>query len=67
MWSPSAQSWITLHGKVLVHPNKGELEFLFPGTTVRQCYGVDDDDVMLIADHPQMASVKFPLNRKDFW
>lgn len=67
MWSPGAQSWITYNGRVLVHDNSGELEFLFPGATVRPISGVAEADTLSIKDHPGMATVRWPLRRKDFW
>lgn len=55
---------LTYGGRILVHGDRGELEFLFPGEGVVPYDGALP--TMCIADHPDMASVTWPLNRKDF-
>lgn len=58
---------ITYGGRILVHDNDNELQFLFPGTqVVRVSDRLPDEMTMSIAAHPEMASVRFPLNRRDF-
>lgn len=55
----------TYGGQVLVHDNRGELEFLFPGRDT-----VDVTDSVLpklrIQNHPQCACLTWPLRREDF-
>ncbi len=55
----------TRHGRVLVHDSREELEFLFPGRTA-----VDVSNTQLPTaqwrDHPDMAGIRWPLNREDF-
>lgn len=55
----------TYGGAVLVHDNRAELEYLFPG---RQTVDVSQSVLpkMMIRDHPGMAPVQFPLRREDF-
>jgi hypothetical protein len=56
----------TYGGAVLVHGNRAELEFLFPG---RKAKDVSNTVLprMLWSDHPQLKGiVRFPLDRKDF-
>lgn len=65
MWGANSESWITYRGKVLVHDNKGEYEFLFPGVSVRPIT-VAEEDSFPIRRHPQLASVRWPLKREDF-
>lgn len=55
----------TLGGAILVHDNRAELEFLFPG---RKTADVTESVLPKRPwkDHPGMASVRFPLQREDF-
>ena len=56
----------TYGGAVLVHDNRAELEYLFPG---RQTADVSNTALprMRIQDHPQIKGIiRFPLRREDF-
>lgn len=55
----------TYQGKVLVHENLHELEFLFPG---RKFVNLNTSELprMPLRDHPDMAPVRFPLRKEDF-
>jgi hypothetical protein len=55
----------TYGGAVLVHPSRAELEFLFPG---RETVDVTQSVLpkMRIKDHPQCASLTWPLRKDDF-
>ncbi|GIH26071.1 hypothetical protein Aph01nite_43810 [Acrocarpospora phusangensis] len=55
---------LTFGGQVLVHDNRGELEYLLPGARVVPYDG--DLPTLPIRDHPSMASVQWPLRREDF-
>lgn len=55
----------TLSGLILVHEDRDEMEYLFPGTRVVP-YTIHEGQAMSIRDHPSLASTQFPLNRKDF-
>jgi hypothetical protein len=57
---------LTHRGRVLVHGNRDELEYLFPNTRVVRLSDGDIGPTLPIRDHPDMASVKWPLRRKDF-
>lgn len=54
-------------GRILVHDNENELQFLFPGTrTVRVSDTMPDELTLPIWAHPELAGVRFPLDRRDF-
>lgn len=54
-------------GRVLVHGNRHEMEWLFPNTRiVRVTDGDLGQPVMRLADHPGLQHVRFPLRRTDF-
>lgn len=65
MWGRSAQSWISYKGKVLIHDNQGEMEFLFPGAVVRPIT-VRPEEGMSIKDHPECAHYRWPIRKEDF-
>lgn len=51
-------------GKIIVHDNKAELEFLFPNERVAPLPSyVDDSLTMALKDHPGMQEVQFPLDQ----
>ena len=55
---------LTYQGRILVHPDRGELEFLFPNEQAVPYDGALP--TLPIAHHPDMAAVTWPLDRKDF-
>jgi hypothetical protein len=65
---------VSLQGRVLVHDSRPELEWLIPGWPVVELKGDSPEEiadrlgrpVMLWKDHPGMAGIRWPLDRKDF-
>jgi len=55
---------LTFQGRILVHDNRGELEWLFPGEQIVLYSGALP--TMPICDHPDMAAVQWPLRKEDF-
>lgn len=56
---------LTFMGHVITHENRAEMAYLFPNDRVIE-YRPGNDLTMRLVDHPGMAPVRFPLNRKDF-
>jgi hypothetical protein len=60
---------LTLSGRVIVHNDRSELEWLFPTSRVVR---VSDGDLgapaMRLADHPRFVEqgIRFPLDRRQF-
>lgn len=53
---------LTYKGRVLVHPDKSELEYLFPNERVApKPKWIDDGLTMALKDHPDMENVQFPI------
>lgn len=58
---------LTYRGRAIVHSDKAEMQFLLPNSRViRVTDGDLGQPVMELKDHPDMASVRWPLDRKDF-
>ncbi len=58
---------LTYHGHVLVHDNKEDLEWLIPGHRVVRLPQADiGRSMMYWKDHPDLAAVKWPLDKRDF-
>lgn len=57
---------VTFMGHVLVHEDRSEMEYLFPNDRIVPHTPTGADIVMMLVDHPDMSSVRFPLDRKDF-
>ncbi|HEY3689645.1 MAG TPA: hypothetical protein VGL46_05005 [Pseudonocardiaceae bacterium] len=54
-------------GRVLVHDSQAELEYLIPGGRVVTLPShIPPEQTLPIAQHPEMAAVRFPLQRGDF-
>lgn len=56
---------LTYGGRVLVHDNRGELEWLFPNERVVP-YDGRELPTMRLADHPDMDAVSWPLRKESF-
>ncbi len=64
----------SLGGALLVHDDRAELEFLIPDRRTQSVSGRCPEEVaarlgrpvMRLRDHPDMADVRWPLNREDF-
>jgi hypothetical protein len=56
----------TLQGELIVHDNRAELEWLFPG---RETVDVTESVLpkLSIKKHPQCSYLRWPIQREDFW
>lgn len=68
LYGPNSRDFLTLGGRILVHDNAAELEFLVPSgaRVITVPSDIPEDQTLLIALHPELASVKWPLDRRDF-
>lgn len=67
MVGPRSGVLLTFRGKVLVHHNKAEYEFLCPNARVIRITDGDlGQPVMQLRDHPGLAAVEWPLRREAF-
>lgn len=59
---------LTWNGRVLVHDNPAEMEFLFTGDVrVIDCpRDIPPEETLQIRFHPQLAAVTWPLDRRNF-
>lgn len=57
---------VSLGGRVLVHENPYELEFLFLGIQAVRIGRNFDLPTMSVKDHPGLADVRWPLRKEDF-
>lgn len=65
LWGESSGQFLTQGGRVIFHTNREEMEFLFPGTTVKPV------DVSPLEGIPLqyvrgMEAIQFPLDRSEF-
>ena len=68
MVGENSKDLITYNGKVLVHEDKAEMEFIFPmGMKVVMCpRDITPEMMMDIKFHPDLASFRWPIKRGDF-
>lgn len=59
---------LTWNGRVLVHGDKAELEFLFTGdVSVVECpRSIPPEQTLAIRHHPNLAAVQWPLTKEQF-
>jgi len=55
---------LTYGGRILVHGDRGELEWLFPNERVVAYDGALP--TLPVRDHPDMDAVTWPLKKEDF-
>ena len=61
----STKTLLTYQGKAILHDSREEMEFLFPAEKVIPApHWVED--YILLKNHPDMAPVKWPLQKNDF-
>jgi hypothetical protein len=71
---PKSGELLTHRGQLLIHDDRAELEFLIPnqrvvpvgGRTPEEVSSRYDRPVLRWRDHPDMAAVRWPLQRRDF-
>jgi hypothetical protein len=56
---------LTYGGRIITHEDRAEMAYLFPNDRIAEVRP-GNELVMRLVDHPDMAAVRFPLNRKDF-
>lgn len=68
------QEPFTFRGRLVVHDSRAELEFLVPTHPVREVPGRTPEETaarlgiptLALKDHPDMAAVRWPLDRRSF-
>lgn len=74
MVGPATGEILSHGGRMVLHGDRAELEWLCPGVRVVKVRGESPEEVahrygrpaMLLRDHPDMAPVRWPLDRRDF-
>lgn len=63
----TSRDLLTYGGRILVHGDRAELEFLITGARIVECpRDIPPEQTLPIRYHPNFASVTWPLNRKTF-
>ncbi|OKI16628.1 hypothetical protein [Streptomyces sp. CB03911] len=63
----TSRDLLTWNGLVLVHDNRGELEFLIAGARVIPCpRSIPPEQTLALPFHPQFAHHRFPIRREDY-
>lgn len=67
MIGPVSKEPLSVRGLILVHDDRAELEFLFPGVKVVEIGSqIPEDDTMSIKLHPELGHLEWPLKREAF-
>lgn len=65
LWGDKSGQFLTQDGRVIFHTSREEMEFLFPGATVKPC-GVNPLEGIPLRYVRGMEAVVFPLDRSEF-
>lgn len=65
---------LSYRGRMVLHHDRRELEYLFPGERIAMLTGYTREEVahhygrpaMHLKNHPDMAAVSWPINPKEF-
>lgn len=66
LWSVSSRDFFSYGGRVLVHGHRAELEWLFPGTPVREVPSSFPPEQLLPMAQHLAGTVEFPLRKEAF-
>ncbi len=67
LWGKTSREFLTYGGRVLIHGNRGELEWLFPGAVVREVPAdFPPGQVLPIEHHPGLGHLSWPLTKEQF-
>lgn len=67
LYGDTTRDFLTYGGRVLVHGSRAELEFLCPGTRVREVPpSVPAEQTLPIRFHPHLQHLSWPLRREEF-
>lgn len=66
LWGEKSGTFLTQDGRVIFHTNRDEMEFLFPGTTVKPVKGLNPLEGIPLKYVRGMEAVQFPLVREEF-
>lgn len=68
LYGANSRDFLTYAGRVLVHDDKAELEFLVPrGAAVREVPpSFPPDQCLPVRQHPGLSHLRWPLRREDF-
>ncbi|NUU26113.1 MAG: hypothetical protein HOV68_32125 [Streptomycetaceae bacterium] len=60
LYGPNSRDFLSYGGRLLVHHDRAQLEFLVPGTPVRELPpDIPADQTMPIRFHPELAAVQW--------
>lgn len=67
LYGATAREFLTFGGRVLVHGDRAELEWLFPGCPVREVPpSFPPEQCLPVEHHPDLGAVSFPLTKEQF-
>lgn len=68
LYGPNSRDFLTYGGRILVHDDKAEAEFLVPrGATIRELpQTIPDDQTVPLLSHPNFLGVTRPITRGQF-
>lgn len=66
IWGEKSGQYLTYGGRVIVHDNYYEMQFLFPSERIVEVRGIPFEECLPLPFHPSMEAVQFPLRRNDF-
>jgi hypothetical protein len=67
LYGEKSRTLLTFMGRVLVHDNKAELEYLTVGAKAVECpSGIPEGQTFPLRLHPNLTTVEWPLRKESF-
>ena len=67
IWLPNSRTYATKYGKLIIHDNRKEMEFIFPNNDIKEVrVNPDPEETIALRFVPGMEAYEFPLRREDF-
>lgn len=67
LYGRNSRDFLTWGGRILIHDNRAEMEWLFPGVPVRELPNdIPANQTLPIEHHPDLAGTTFPIDRREF-
>lgn len=67
IWGENSRAFLTSGGRVIIHHNRAEMQFLFPHNTIKEIWvSPDPDKTIGLRFVPGLEHIRWPLRKEDF-
>lgn len=67
IWGENSRSFLTSGGRVIIHHDRGEMQFLFPHNMIKEIWVTPDPEKTIgLRFVPGLEHIRWPLRKGDF-